>query len=93
MKSNYLIIFFYSSLLLVSPRVWYWRVVIEKESGLPIPGVNIQIKNSTKGTATDFDGKFSLKGLPSGSTVVFTYIGFKDFEYKVGNNSGLVLGD
>jgi hypothetical protein len=46
------------------------RVVIEKESGLPIPGVNIQIKNSTKGTATDFDGKFSLKGLPSGSTVV-----------------------
>jgi hypothetical protein len=61
-----------------------------KESGLPIPGVNIQIKNSTKGTATDFDGKFSLKGLPSGSTVVFTYIGFKDFEYKVtGNNSGL----
>jgi hypothetical protein len=68
-----------------------------KESGLPIPGVNIQIKNSTKGTATDFDGKFSLKGLPSGSTVVFTYIGFKDFEYKVtGNNSGLnvsLVGD
>jgi hypothetical protein len=50
-----------------------------------------------KGTATDFDGKFSLKGLPSGSTVVFTYIGFKDFEYKVtGNNSGLnvsLVGD
>jgi hypothetical protein len=46
-------------------------------------GVNIQIKNSTKGTATDFDGKFSLKGLPSGSTVVFTYIGFKDFEYRL----------
>jgi hypothetical protein len=73
MKSNYLIIFFYSSLLLVS-WVWYWRGCNWKESGLPIPGVNIQI-NSTKGTATDFDGKFSLKGLPSGSTVVFTYIG------------------
>jgi hypothetical protein len=32
-----------------------------------------------------------------GSTVVFTYIGFKDFEYKVtGNNSGLnvsLVGD
>jgi hypothetical protein len=38
------------------PRVLILRVVIEKESGLPIPGVNIQIKNSTKGT-TDFDGK------------------------------------
>jgi hypothetical protein len=67
----------------------------EKESGLPIPGVNIQIKN--KGTATDFDGKFLFEGLPSGSTVVFTYIGFKDFEYKVtGNNSGLnvsLVGD
>jgi hypothetical protein len=44
-------------------------VVNEKESGLPIPGVNIQIKNPKKGTATDFDGK-SLKGLPSGSTLV-----------------------
>jgi hypothetical protein len=34
--------------------------VVNEKEGLPIPGVNIQIKNSKKG-ATDFDGKFSLK--------------------------------
>jgi TonB-linked SusC/RagA family outer membrane protein len=98
MKSNYLIIFFlFLSTFGFAQSFDIGGVVIEKESGLPIPGVNIQIKNSTKGTATDFDGKFSLKGLPSGSTVVFTYIGFKNFEYKVtGNNSTLnvsLVGD
>jgi hypothetical protein len=30
-----------------------------------------------KGTATDFDGKFSLKGLPSGSTVVLLILVLK----------------
>jgi hypothetical protein len=68
-----------------------------KESGLPIPGVNIQIKNSTKGTATDFDGKFSLKGLHQDRQLYLLILVFKDFEYKVtGNNSGLnvaLVGD
>ena len=57
--------------------------VKEKKSGLSIPGVNIQIKNSTKGTTTDLDGKFTFKGIPSGSVVVFTFIGYKTFEYTV----------
>jgi TonB-linked SusC/RagA family outer membrane protein len=93
MKSNYLIIFFlFLSTFGFAQSFDIGGVVNEKESGLPVPGVNIQIKNSKKGTATDFDGKFSLKGLPSGSTLVFTYIGFKNFEYKVtGNNPALTV--
>ncbi|GGA86832.1 SusC/RagA family TonB-linked outer membrane protein [Flavobacterium palustre] len=65
-------------------------IVKENNSGLSIPGVNIQIKNDTKGTTTDFDGKFTLKGVPSGSVVVFTFIGYKTFEYKVtGSNTAM----
>ncbi len=58
-------------------------VVKEKSSGLSIPGVNIQIKNTNIGTSTDFDGKYTLKGIPSGSVVIFSFIGYKTFEYKV----------
>jgi TonB-linked SusC/RagA family outer membrane protein len=93
MKSNYLvIIFLFLSTFGFAQSFDIGGTVKEKDSGLPIPGVNVQIKNSTKGTATDFDGKFSLKGIPSGSTLIFTYIGYKDFEYKVtSNNTGLTV--
>lgn len=94
MKSNYLlIVFLMLSTLSFSQSFDIGGTVKEKSSGLPIPGVNIQILNSTKSSSTDFDGKFTLKGIPSGSVVVFTFIGYKTFEYKVTatNNSITVL--
>jgi len=88
MKSNYLLIYF----LLLSTFGFAQTFDIggsvkETATGLPIPGVNVQVKNSTKGTASDIDGNFTLGGIPSGSTVVFSYIGFKTFEYKVSSNN------
>ncbi len=41
----------------------------------PIPGVNIVILNTTRGTQTDFDGNFSLT-VSEGEVVQFSYIGF-----------------
>ncbi|MFC3335624.1 SusC/RagA family TonB-linked outer membrane protein [Flavobacterium palustre] len=91
MKSNYLlIVFLMFSTLSFSQSFDIGGIVKENNSGLSIPGVNIQIKNDTKGTTTDFDGKFTLKGVPSGSVVVFTFIGYKTFEYKVtGSNTAM----
>ncbi|RZK11737.1 MAG: TonB-dependent receptor [Flavobacterium sp.] len=84
MKSNYLLIYF----LLLSTFGFAQSydiggTVKESGTGLPLPGVNVQIKNSTKGTSSDFDGNFSLAGIPSGSVVVFSYVGFSNFEYTV----------
>lgn len=88
MKSNYLlIIFLFLSSFGFAQSFEVGGTVKEKGTGLPIPGVNVQIKNSTKGVATDFDGKFLLKSIPSGSTLVFSYIGYKNFEYKVMSTS------
>ncbi len=88
MKSNYLlIIFLFLSSFGFAQSFDIGGIVKEKGSGLPIPGANVQIKNSTKGVATDFDGKFSLKAIPKGSIVVFSYIGYKNFEYKVVSNT------
>jgi TonB-linked SusC/RagA family outer membrane protein len=88
MKSNYLLILFlFLSSFGFAQGYDVGGVVKEAGSGLPIPGVNVQVKNSTIGTATDMDGRFSLKGVSSGSTLVFSYLGFKNLEYKVVSSS------
>lgn len=58
--------------------------------GLPLPGVNILIKNTTHGTQTDFDGNYALKA-NVGQTLVFTYLGFKDDTRVVGASSTINL--
>ncbi|MFV8354722.1 SusC/RagA family TonB-linked outer membrane protein [Flavobacterium sp. XS1P32] len=93
MKSNYLLILFlFLSSFGFAQGFDVGGVVKETGSGLPIPGVNIQVKNTTNGTATDYDGRFSLKGVSSGATLVFTYLGYKNLEYKViSSNSALSI--
>ena len=89
MKSNYLlIIFLLFSTFGFSQSVIIEGIVKEKATGLPIPGANIQVKNTTTGTVTDFDGAFTLKGISSGATLVVSYIGYKNFEYKVNGSNG-----
>lgn len=53
-------------------------------SGEALPGVSITIKGSSRGTATDPNGNFSIS-VPPDATLVFTYVGFITQEIKVGN--------
>lgn len=39
--------------------------VVLDERGEPLPGVNIIIKGTTKGTVTNYDGKFSIEASPN----------------------------
>ena len=55
-------------------------------SGEPVPGVSILVKNTSRGVATDFDGKFSIAA-DRGEVLVFSSIGFKDEEITVGDDS------
>ena len=63
--------------------------VTEADTGYPIPGANVIIKNTAKGTATDFDGNFILQDVPPGSVLVVSYIGFISQEIVVNNNTPL----
>ncbi|WP_245859760.1 TonB-dependent receptor plug domain-containing protein [Spirosoma aerolatum] len=57
------------------------------EKGSPLVGVNIQIKGTTRGTASDARGTYRID-VPNGSSVlVFSYIGYKKQEITVGNQS------
>jgi TonB-linked SusC/RagA family outer membrane protein len=49
---------------------------VQDGTGFPIPGANIIVKNSTKGTTTDFDGNFALSGVEMGATISISYIGY-----------------
>lgn len=56
--------------------------VVSDESG-PLPGANIVIKSTKKGTQTDVDGKYSLKA-KAGDVLIFSFIGMKDATATVG---------
>jgi TonB-linked SusC/RagA family outer membrane protein len=54
------------------------------EEGEPLIGAAVQVKGTTKGVITDFDGNFTIE-VPSGSDIiVFSYIGYTDQEYTLG---------
>ncbi len=65
--------------------------VTDATTGLPLSGVNIALKNSKVGTQTDFDGNFTYSKIPSGSKVVFTYIGYASFTVVVTKNETLTV--
>jgi TonB-linked SusC/RagA family outer membrane protein len=52
------------------------------ESGLPIPGVTISIKGTSKATATDIDGNYQLKAASNG-TLVFSYMGYSSLQEAI----------
>lgn len=56
--------------------------VVRDANDMPLPGVNIQVKGSTTGTSTDFDGKYQIQA-SQGDVLVFSYVGFKTEESQV----------
>ncbi|SMO56486.1 SusC/RagA family TonB-linked outer membrane protein [Solitalea koreensis] len=59
--------------------------LVTDDKGIPLPSVTVAIKNSSKATSTNSEGKYSLIA-QSGDVLVFTYIGFKTKEITVGQN-------
>ena len=55
--------------------------------GLPIPGVNIVVDGTTKGTTTDIDGNYSLQLQPGENSLVFSFVGFKTVTVDVDGRS------
>lgn len=51
--------------------------------GLPLPGVNVIVKGTTRGVQSDFDGNFTIK-VNSNETLIFSFVGLKTVERKVG---------
>ena len=61
---------------------------VTDDRGLPLPGVNIVVKNTANGTQTDFDGNYSIAA-NKGAVLSFSYVGFTTKEVVVGDNDNI----
>lgn len=59
----------------------------DNETNESLPGVNVNVKNSTKGDASDLDGNYLIKGVENGDILVFSYMGYKTQEISIENQS------
>lgn len=59
--------------------------------GEPLIGATVQIKNTDKGTVTDFDGAFTLDGVPANSILMISYTGYTPREVAAGEDLNIVL--
>lgn len=64
--------------------------VVNDEVGAPVAGANIIVKNSSKGTVSDFDGNFSITA-NVGDILVVTYLGYKDKEVTLGSETSITI--
>lgn len=63
---------------------------VADEKGETMPGVNILIKGTVSGVATDLDGNFTLK-VKKGDLLVFSFTGYKTQEIPVVGQNDLKI--
>ena len=56
----------------------------------PLPGVNVLVKGTTRGTTSDAEGKFTVEAA-KGNVLVASMIGFQTKEVTVENTNALVI--
>lgn len=61
--------------------------VIAAEDSQPLPGVNVIVSGTARGTVTDFDGNYSIEVPSNSSSLLFSYIGFTTQTISVNGKS------
>nr|WP_305953295.1 TonB-dependent receptor [Emticicia oligotrophica] len=59
---------------------------VSDAGGNPLPGVSVTVKGTAQGAISDAAGKYSVQAA-NGATLVFSYIGYKAQEVKVGSQN------
>ena len=78
-----LVLLAFSSFFMHAQSLNVKGVVTDAATGETLPGVNVIVKNSSKGDVTDFDGNYAIQAVPKGSILVFSYLGYKNKEVTV----------
>ncbi len=59
-------------------------MVMDKNTGEPLPGANVSVKDTYIGASTDIEGRFVIRNAPVGPQIlVVNYIGYEDLELRV----------
>ncbi|WP_423774793.1 SusC/RagA family TonB-linked outer membrane protein [Bacteroides heparinolyticus] len=83
-------------MLLLSPAVMSQSLsvtgsVTDKNNQEPIIGASVLVEGTTNGTITNADGEFTLSGVPSGGTIVVSYIGYTTQRIAVNGKTRLTI--
>lgn len=62
---------------------------ITDQEGEPLIGVNVIVKGSNQGTATDLEGRFELEDIDENAVLVISYIGYQTQEVMVAGKTSL----
>ncbi len=60
---------------------------VSDQEGNSLIGVNVQVKGTNKGTATDFEGRYELSDVNENAILVFSYVGYQTQEIPVDGRS------
>src|SRR5690606_41847091 len=78
--------------VLLHPQVWAQDRqvsgrVTSQDDGTPVPGVNVVVEGTTRGTTTDVNGNYTIQLGPNENTLVFSFVGFKPAVIQVDSRS------
>ena len=60
---------------------------VKDTEGVPLAGANVLVVDSNIGASTDFDGNFTLSGVPSNANLSISYIGYITQTVSVDGNT------
>jgi len=89
MKSIVLSIFLSLVGIVVSAQTFEIKGTVADADGMPLPGVSIIVKNTTKGASTDFEGNFTITKVNKGEILIFSYLGYVTKEVTITNANTL----
>ncbi len=83
-KATFILLWFFSMGIIYGQEKSITGVVLDSTTNEALPGVSVIQKGTNNGVNTDIDGKFVLKLLPSGeSLLVVKFLGYKTTEINV----------
>ena len=65
--------------------------VLDATLGDPVPGATVLVKGTTRGAATDLDGKFTLQLQAGDQVLVVSFVGYLTQEVEIGNQSNVTI--
>jgi TonB-linked SusC/RagA family outer membrane protein len=85
------IMFFMGSVLVYAQTKNLTGTVTSTDDNQPIPGVSVSVKGTTLGTITNLDGRFELTVPQDAKTLVFSFIGMKNYEVEIGTQTSFTV--
>jgi TonB-dependent starch-binding outer membrane protein SusC len=79
---------FYGTDLFAQEKIITGKVT-SREDGQGLPGVNVLVQGTARGTTTDVDGNYKISLEPGDKALSFSFIGYKPQVISLGNQSNL----